>query len=175
VCSCITSSSFFTVCSPCASHLSVDEPYILSILKSFSFPPSPGPLTSIQMFSTSSYQTVLSRVVLQSSPDSSVHIATPLGAGRSGVRFPAKARDFFPSTKRSRSAPRPTQTHSVGTWNFPAEGKGTWQCSCPLNLNVNEYSCVTCSETWFVCFMCAVDLVLTYSSRCSDTLIVANL
>ena len=60
-----------------------------------SFPPVLLPLTSIQMFSTSSYQTVLSRVVLQSSPDSSVDIASPLRAERSGVRFPAKARDFY--------------------------------------------------------------------------------
>ena len=102
-------------------------------LKSCSFPPSTGPLTSIRMFTTSSYQAVLSRVVLQSSLNSSVHIAIPLGAGQSGVRFPVKAKDFFlPSTKLSMSAPRPTQTHSVGTWDFPAEGNGTSQCSCPL-------------------------------------------
>jgi len=64
-------------------------------LKSCSFPPSTGPLTSIRMFTTSSYQAVLSRVVLQSSLNSSVHIAIPLGAGQSGVRFPVKAKDFF--------------------------------------------------------------------------------
>jgi hypothetical protein len=54
----------------------------------------------IQKFSASSYQTVLSRVVLQSSPDSSVDIATLLRAERPGIRFPVKARDFYLSQNR---------------------------------------------------------------------------
>jgi len=91
---CITCSSFLTACSPCASHLSVDEPYILSILKSCSFRLRPDLSLPFRCFPHRLIKQ-LSRVVLQSIPDSSVHIATPLGAGRSGVRFPAKARDFY--------------------------------------------------------------------------------
>lgn len=182
VCGFITC-SFLTACSPYATDLSVDETYILYILNSCNFPRSPVPLTSIQMFSTSSYQTVLCRVVLQMSPDSSVDIVTPLRVERSGFRFPARARDFYLLLNRPDrlwSLPRLIQwVPGIFLPRVKVPGRVAVHSTSMLMLigAVSQllYDFITCTETWFIYFMCTVDLVLMCSSRCRDTLIVANL
>jgi len=136
------------------------------------FSPSPGPLTSIQMFSTSSYQTVVSRGAPKYSGQLSPYRDSVRGRTVRGS-ISGKGKRFLQNRPdRLRSQSRLIQ------WIpgiSPPRVKGLWQCSRSLNLNVSECSCVTCTKTWFLCFMCAVDLVLMYSSICSDTLIVANL